>query len=282
MSLFLDFPLWILSLLIVVPCLSAFIFIYLLKMYGIEFKKPKRRSQTRSPYSTDHESLPVIKENLSKIEKLLGIALIPVASNRELDQVISRLQIIIKKLERREELANISAHTPKIVKYSDKEPISYLSESSSPQIDSDLLRKESTLSVSSLKPVTESFLSLYNRAVHDRLARETFCKQYQFLQLGNKNSIEQHLGYVSEPDLRETTNGDFLAIRKEGQLYEIVPQFDITITPQNYISGGIDFVFECPNYDSNLSYSDVRVRRPALFKRHDDQWIRLELGELIL
>ena len=85
------------------------------------------------------------------------------------------------------------------------------------------------------------------------------------------------------PEFKEAPHGNFLAVRLEGQTdYLVVPAFDVAVKRNSFEAGAIGHIFQCPGYDPNLSYSFVKVRKPAVFKSSVETWQLQEQGELDL
>jgi hypothetical protein len=274
MDMFSNLSIWGQFLLVIIACgiIVCIIVIISELMKGSTSSSGRGRKSQKDTHSAKFPQVE-IKQKLRQIENLLGIP--PTATIEEDNLFIKRLNEIYEKVNILTNPGNTHGNNP--IKTSPQQPAEPLpvepepGEQDIPEIVEDVPPEP-----------PEKFIPLYNRAVTDRAARDKFSKQFQFLQLGNKNSLEQHLGHASEPEFRETTNGDFLAATNDERIYYVVPQFDITITPQSFVSGGINYAFECPNHDPNLSYSDIKVKRPAQFERRDDQWILKKQGELIL
>lgn len=123
---------------------------------------------------------------------------------------------------------------------------------------------------------------LYNRGVDDRSDRDLFREKYAIIRLGNNKAVELRLGEVIEPEFRELDNGNLLAVSDNDGSFYVLPRFDTTLNSSAYNEGGFDYVFDCPDYNSELAYTIVRVKRPAIFRRYGDNWTRIAKGELIL
>lgn len=123
---------------------------------------------------------------------------------------------------------------------------------------------------------------LYNRGVDDRSERDLFREKYAIIRLGNDKAVELRLGEVLEPEFRELDNGNFLAISGDDGSFYVLPRFDTTLNLSAFNEGGFSFVFDCPDYNHDMAYTIVRVKRPAIFRRDADGWMRIEKGELLL
>lgn len=128
----------------------------------------------------------------------------------------------------------------------------------------------------------EQIIQLYNRGVNDRAARDKFRDEYLITRLGNNKAVEQRLGEVASPEFRKLDNGNFLAISAADGSFYVLPWFDTTLNSSAYNEGGFGYVFDCPDYNPEMAYTVVRVKRPAIFQRDGDNWTRTEKGELIL
>lgn len=128
----------------------------------------------------------------------------------------------------------------------------------------------------------EQIIQLYNRGVDDRVARDKFRDEYLITRLGNNKAVEQRLGKAASPEFRKLDNGNFLAIPSAGGSFYVLPWFDTTLNSSAYNEGGFGYVFDCPNYNPEMAYTVVRVKRPAVFQYDGDNWTRTEKGELIL
>lgn len=135
-----------------------------------------------------------------------------------------------------------------------------------------------------LQGLSSQITTLYNRGINDRSDRDLFWERFSITRIGNANSVAQRLGEVSAPDFREAGNGDFLAIESDTQSCYVVPLFDTTITPSAFNEGGISYAFDCGDYDLQSARSILRVKKAAIFRRDDGQWILIEggKGELVL
>ena len=123
---------------------------------------------------------------------------------------------------------------------------------------------------------------LYNRGVDDRSDRDLFREKYAMTRLGNNKAVELRLGEVIEPEFRELDNGNFLAVSGDDGLFYVLPRFDTTLNSSAFNEGGFGYVFNCPDYNPDLAYTIVRVKRTSIFRRDGDNWTRIEKGELIL
>ena len=111
----------------------------------------------------------------------------------------------------------------------------------------------------------------------------SFGEKYSITRIGNNNAVAQRMGEVSEPDFRESGNGEFLAVQDtDNQIYLVVPQFDTTVTSSTYNEGGIGFAFECRNYNPESSYSIANVESPAIFQLDREKWLLTTPGSLTL
>lgn len=127
------------------------------------------------------------------------------------------------------------------------------------------------------KNLISQLIGLYNRGVDNRTSRNEFWERFSVTRIDNYNAVAQRMGEVSEPDFRESSSGDFLAIENDDkQTYLVVPQFDTTITSEAYNEGGVGFAFDCPNYNSQSAYSVVKVEKPALFRREGERWFLVD------
>lgn len=125
--------------------------------------------------------------------------------------------------------------------------------------------------------LTSQLVRLYNRGVDNRTTRHEFWEKFSVTRIDNNNAVAQRMGEVSEPDFRESSRGDFLAVENsDNQTYLVVPQFDTTITSEAFNEGGIGFVFDCPNYNPQSAYSVVKVEKPAIFRREGERWFLVD------
>lgn len=123
---------------------------------------------------------------------------------------------------------------------------------------------------------------LSNRGVDDRSDRDLFREKYAIIRLGNNKAVELRLGEVVEPEFRELDNGNFLAISSPNGSFYVLPRFDTTLNSSAYNESGFGYVFDCPDYNPDMAYTIVRLKRPAIFRRDGDNWTRIEKGALIL
>lgn len=258
--------------------LALFLGYIIYQLFSNKNNSPKAKSNNTPPDMQSGSLIGEVVFKLEKIEKLLSIsmprnsALNKVQLLQRFDNVyfsISELQAQLHR-QKTSRLINITTHS--------------VSETTREKLHSEYINEEpiSTL-VQSAEGGDSMLQELYNQAVTDRSIRPQFWAKYNAITLGNKNAVEQRLGRATEPDFREASNGDFIAIKRDQGVYFVLPQFDLTLTPQKYTEGGVKSIFDCPNYDSKSSYSNIKVRRPAILERRGGEcWKILKAGELIL
>jgi hypothetical protein len=119
--------------------------------------------------------------------------------------------------------------------------------------------------------------------VDDRNLRSDFRGKYQPLRIGTVNATERRRDPNMRAEFREASDGNFFAIKLEDQSdYLVIPGFDIAVKHTSYEAGAIGEIFNCPGYNSDLSYLCVKVRRPAVFKVSGQNWMLDKPGELDL
>jgi len=130
---------------------------------------------------------------------------------------------------------------------------------------------------------SESLLDVYNQAVSDTFARESVRERFRPLRIGTINAVErrQNPTAIIKPDFRETTNGDFFAFSLHApDSYAVVPRLGLTIRAVIYHAGALGEMFGGPPYDPSQSYSQYRVREPALFRKAGEEWFLVKPGKL--
>lgn len=128
----------------------------------------------------------------------------------------------------------------------------------------------------------QEIIKLYVQASENRDARDLFREKYAITRLGNEKAVEQRLGEASKPEFRALDSGNLLAVSSDDGLFYVLPGFDTTLNSFVYNEGGFGFIFDCPGYNADTTYSTVRVRHPAIFQHNGNQWTKIKNGELIL
>jgi hypothetical protein len=132
----------------------------------------------------------------------------------------------------------------------------------------------------------ETLCQLYNQGVEDSSRRSEFKDRYRPDRIGTANAMARRRDPNIVPEFESANDGEYYAIaevERGYRYYAVVPKFDLTLQDSNYGPGAMSIVFDCPNYDPQLSYRRVRVVRPAAFERDASQNWRLKTkGELDL
>ena len=99
------------------------------------------------------------------------------------------------------------------------------------------------------------------------------------------NALERRNNPNEPPRFEAYEAGNFLAcyIDSEG-LYAVVPVYGLTLEYSIYGPGAFGEVFDCPNFNFQHYYQDLKVIRPAIFESDStqQQWTLKEKGELNL
>ena len=150
--------------------------------------------------------------------------------------------------------------------------------SQSPEPDLDI---ETSFPVSQNTP--DAMVEFYNRAVNDPVTGERFREEYSPIRIGTVNAVERRQNPTIKAEIRETSDGDFFALRIEGNVFAVFPRLGLTIEAVSYTAGAMGEVFEkTRNHDPKLFYSRYRVKDPALFRFEGGRWQLCEPGELDL
>lgn len=132
----------------------------------------------------------------------------------------------------------------------------------------------------------EILCNLYNQGVENPSHRTEFKDRYRPDRIGTSNAMARRRDPTIDPEFQLANDGDYYAITEVIQgskYYAVVPKFDLTLQESNYGPGAMSLVFQCPNYDPQMSYRHVRVVRPAAFERDASQnWKLKKQGELDL
>ena len=131
-----------------------------------------------------------------------------------------------------------------------------------------------------MPPALTEFCDLYNGDEQGELQR-----YYQpHYRVGVVNAMERRQD-ISEPPLFENrTSGKFLVhYIEEEDLYAVVPSYGLVLERLIYGPGAFGEVFDCPEFDSQSSYT-VKVIQPARFEPDytKKKWTLKEKGKLKL
>ena len=126
-----------------------------------------------------------------------------------------------------------------------------------------------------------TFCDLYNAGKQSNL-RTSYQPYYR---IGVKNASERRRNLDTPPVFKEDTAGRFLAYYIESEnSYAVVPRFDLTLQDSIYGPGAFGEVFECPQFNPQHTYRNVKVIQPAFFELDSNQqgWTLKAKGELDL
>ena len=122
--------------------------------------------------------------------------------------------------------------------------------------------------------------------VDDRSGRGKFTRftqRYIPRRIGVANAMDRRRDMGIEPIFREANDGNYYAVAVEGNTtYAVVPRFALTLQEDSYGPGAMGQVFDCPGYNPQESYPNVKVAKPAIFEFDPDrqQWEFRDEGEL--
>ena len=137
-----------------------------------------------------------------------------------------------------------------------------------------------------MSPAVREFCDLYNARVVDSSRREDLRRNYEkHYRIGVGNAPERRLNPVQPPTLTSDTSGYYLAFYIEAEdLYAVVPLYGLTLQESIYGPGAFGEVFECPDFNPQLRYRDIKVIRPAILEPDSaqEQWTLKEKGKLDL
>lgn len=217
--------------------------------------------------STESQLVAQIEQALAKVERHLAVASAPLRAfslEEKLRSALHRLTLIAQAAE------TAVNRRPQI--------------DVGPRDDSEVLGDtRAILETTPTRTFLEDFRDLYNTAHDDRGARNEFWGKFSVLQLGNRNTTDQRMGRVHEPDFRTTESlGDFIAVQDaDGDDYLVVPSFTIAVDDTSFRFGGLEAAFSC-DFQSGATYQSFKVVQPARFARDADRWLIRSKGELQL
>ncbi|MBM3234750.1 hypothetical protein FJZ31_00450 [Candidatus Poribacteria bacterium] len=131
----------------------------------------------------------------------------------------------------------------------------------------------------------QTFCRFYNDAVEDSNKRNEFMQRFNPIRIGAANAMERRREPSIEPVFQTANDGDYYAVVIEGNtLYAVVPRFDLTFQESIYGPGAMGQVFDCPNYNPQLRYRNVKVVKSAFFEPASakQRWMLKAKGELDL
>ena len=123
------------------------------------------------------------------------------------------------------------------------------------------------------------FCDLYNTGKQSNL-RTSYRPYYR---IGVINANERRRNLETPPVFMDDTAGRLLAYYIDSEnSYAVVPRFDLTLQDSIYGPGAFGEVFECPNFNPQHTYRNVKVIQPAFFEPDADQqnWTLKEKGKL--
>ena len=134
-----------------------------------------------------------------------------------------------------------------------------------------------------IKPSKENLRELYNSVVDNLTEHEKFKNIYSPTIVGVSNSDEIGANRSLEPNFKTASNGNYYVIEVEREFF-VVPSFGLVLQNIHYKVGAIGEVFECPNYNPELRYRNIKVEKPASFKPDfsGTNWTLIKKGRLIL
>jgi hypothetical protein len=131
----------------------------------------------------------------------------------------------------------------------------------------------------------QTFCRFYNDAVEDSNKRNEFMQRFNPIRIGATNAMERRREPGIEPVFQKANDGDYYAVAiEENTLYTVVPRFDLTFQESIYGPGAMGRVFDCPGYNSQFRYRNVKVVKPAFFEPDSakQHWTFKEKGKLDL
>ena len=146
-----------------------------------------------------------------------------------------------------------------------------------------IVRRKDTEAAPNPGNIADVLVQLYNRAVDDRGLRSDFRGRFQLLRIGTVNATERRRDPNLIAEFRESSDGNFFAVKIEGQSkYLVILGFDVAVKHTSFEAGAIGEVFNCPGYDADLSYLFVKLHKPAVFQVNGENWELHQKGELDL
>ena len=137
-----------------------------------------------------------------------------------------------------------------------------------------------------ISPILKKLCNDYNIGIANRSQREELRKNYEkHYRVGVINASERRLNPEQPPALNSDTSGNYLAFYIEAEdLYAVVPLYGLTLQESIYGPGAFGEVFECPDFNPQLRYRDIKVLHPAILEPDSalEQWTLKEKGKLDL
>lgn len=136
-----------------------------------------------------------------------------------------------------------------------------------------------------IKEILEEIRRLYNVAVDEPNRRKEFTQCYEPIRIGVDIDSERLRDGNVVPLFRRSSYGDLYALPIEGSIsYAVVPRFALELQESNYESSAIGQVFDCPGYNPQENYHNMKAAKPAIFEFDPakERWELKEKGELDL
>jgi len=210
------------------------------------------------------------RQNYSRrLDKLARLQQQTLLKIEELERPLFGVKSLIQKVN------SIESTLRNLVQLIQKQQTPIRQEPQPQKTQNDLLQKESPL---------QTFCHLYN-AVEGSNEQDEFIRRYQPVQVSVANVMERRRDLSIEPVFQTVPSGNYYAVAIEGSmLYAVVPCFDLAFQDSSYGPGAMGQVFDCPNYNPQLCYRNVKVVKPAFFEPDSakQHWTLKEKGELDL
>jgi len=136
-------------------------------------------------------------------------------------------------------------------------------------IDKNIADSISEKKLTQTRQIEENQMQIFCRRYNDEvdgLNRE-FTDYYRPTRIGVENAMDRRKNPDISPKFITAPDGDYYAIENErDRQFMVVPRLGMVFQESSYGPGAMGFVFECPDYNPQLRYHQVKVVEPAFFE----------------
>ena len=219
-----------------------------------------RHSQTvedRADYS---------KDLLSDFKRLFEMS---IEHNRNIQQSLERMAITLENHNLSQDRNAKNQSGENTITSTDSQEITAPSQDTQPEQDQPLSQ------------VLQVFCDIYNNKQEDQL-QINYQPSYR---IQVSNTLKRREDPSNTPIFETNERGKFWAFYIEDEkLYAVVPVYGLILERSVHGPGGFSVVFECPGFDFNSRYKNLRVIKPGIFEPdfNRQSWTLIGKGQLDL
>lgn|GEM_PF-6706787 len=136
------------------------------------------------------------------------------------------------------------------------------------------------------KSPIDSLVTLYNRIVYENEIIGDFWQNYEVTTIGVTNSEERVGNDKIPPQFGKASNGELYAVKitddDHRKKYAVVPKFGLIFSEAKFLRGGLQFVFDCSDFQAGRKNGAIVIKKPAFFEPdgQGESWRLVNRGEI--